>query len=455
MSKKEVLLEYTLPEITDIILNYLTYVPWESIDQYTAKSFGVRSQGYVCTKCKKEFMNYDYWYRSKNKILDLDFCVNCWQNYMPKYTYSEAEKEKRKKIAINIKEERKIKNEGRKKREKEKGRKPKKERLMKKKKRKISKKKKHPDMWDRLEKRINNGEWGKEWKRKELKRKELAMLRAKELRKKYPEEKNLIECKSCDRIVYGCDKWWCSEENIDWYRICKKCFPKSKNEYYLYIPSYDQLYIEDGTDYDLSAQTNRNIPYQLEGEEQMKLWTKYINYNMYLDEKIGPIKQWVPFTELDEISFFDIHTCLLVDCSDNTNGRIALMSVEEYNEYANEYKKDEQIESIHVDIMFDNIHDYLTSYNKWKEEKILVDYRELYQLVNADINKYRQCFDAELALICNEFSSYMYIKNINYECCPCCPPSCVITHHKHDIIDKKNTNGERDCQYVHRYSPRV
>ena len=103
-----------------------------------------------------------------------------------------------------------------------------------------------------------------------------------------------------------------------------------------------------------------------------------------------------------EIPFFDIYTCLLVDCSADTNGRIAIMSIEEYDEYADERKEGEEITTIVTQVIFNDIHDYLTSYNQWKEENALTDYQTVYQLVNTDINKYRQCFDDELALICSE-----------------------------------------------------
>lgn len=368
MSKKEVLVKYILPEIADIILNYLTYIPWEIIDHYTAKSFGDRVTGYCCDKCDKDFMNYEYWYQSNNKILNLNFCLKCWDKYIPKYTYSDL------------------------------------------------------------------------------------------MRKK---EKNSTKCISCNRIVYGYDKWWSSEdwwndyeEFIGWCRICQKCYPKSKNEFDIYIPSPDHVYIRSGITYDLSLQANRNIPYQLEGEEQMKIWAKYIKYYMHLSNDFGPIKQWVPFTELDEIPFFDMYTCLLVDCSDGTNGRIAIMNVEEYDKYADDYKEDEQIKTINVQVIFDNIHDYLMSYSKWKEEKVLADYQKLYQLVNADITKFKQCFDDELALLCNEFSSYVCIKSITYECflgCGCR----MIKYHKHIIIDKKNSKMGRNHQYYRHHPPRI
>jgi hypothetical protein len=100
-----------------------------------------------------------------------------------------------------------------------------------------------------------------------------------------------------------------------------------------------------------------NVQIQKEIMEQ-ESWAKGGNLSRILHcGNIGSIRQWVTLTDYYNLPLSDHSTLLLVDCSEETNGRITscLLGGDEGNDLS-------------LDIIYDNINDYLNDYQKWVDQ---------------------------------------------------------------------------------------
>ncbi len=384
----EQLLEYVPANIVNIILDYVAYISWDNIDKHTTNSFNIINLLHICNKCSIRFKSNDSWYRSKNQLIDLDFCMKCWKDYNPIYTYTSEGKAKIEEKIIRRKKDNKE---------------------------------------DRIRRRERKIEFGRRLRIKKEK-----FIKSNHKTKKKTKKKTNIKqddydehnkCISCNDVVYGSDVWF-QMRNL----ICKRCYPTSNSEFILQEPSDYILYTGFGrTKQNLSPVKNRKLPYQLGGEDKLDQWIKYLfMYEIYTDDNFGSVKQWVIFTHLYKIPFFDTYTCLLVDCSQKTNGRIAIMIIDNYDVYEYPYiyyrnKLYYPDDIVNIYIVYENIHDYLKSRDKWQNNILSdEDYKEEFNYLSMNFPKkqivygHLHHYHEKLALICKEFSGYIYKKYVNY-----------------------------------------
>lgn len=205
-------------------------------------------------------------------------------------------------------------------------------------------------------------------------------------------------CHSCHKLIQGHETEPIGTFNsLD---VCVDCYPKSKNDFILFDGAIENcIWVLSEGFFPVRCYIypifNRNIPYQFEGEstkDRMNLWVDSIKKITCIDEDFGPIKQWAIITdeytvpkEVYDEDTLNARVCLLVDCSHESNGRIAIMNATITQDCCKIL-----FNKINIIIVFDNIDEYLREYNEWKKKYTSGE-------------KYK---DEEL--ICTEFSGFIY-----------------------------------------------
>lgn len=113
----------------------------------------------------------------------------------------------------------------------------------------------------------------------------------------------------------------------------------------------------------------------------------------------GSVMQWAPFTDDHDIPFHPAKTALMVDCHEDTKGRIASVCIIADGE-------------TNADVIFNNIEEYEAALAIWNGSKLSPgseEYKELYAKVEKDFHD-SGSNDLEHARICDSFSSYIRIK---------------------------------------------
>ncbi len=385
-NRKKILLKYMSADIIDIVLDYIVHISWEIIDKHTIDFYGPNILTIVCDKCKIHFKTDECWYQLKNE--SLIFCVICWNKYNPTYIYTEKGKNQ---LKEKYKKQRKQRREQK-------------------------RKKKHKKINKILHTHGRNLMIKEHIKKPKKTRKQKNRQKYNRLVEKKSEEKENSEdnCILCKDMVYGYDPFFREIQ------ICKICHVSLKNNFELCSVPDNIIYLMMGTiKYDLTPIINRVIPYQLyDATFNINIWEKHITQGIVLDEEFGSIKQWAVFTDLYKIPFLNTCVCFLVDCSIKTNGRVAIMVIDNcewrtHNKYINVY------------IVYGCIQDYLKSYDIWKNISLPRDIKKSYNYIN-DIFMRWNCLVLmrwgyilknelyKLPFMCEEFSGYVYTKYVNY-----------------------------------------
>lgn len=226
------------------------------------------------------------------------------------------------------------------------------------------------------------------------------------------EDKPLIwKCLYCDTKLGGGCKWHIFNLNYQTYDVCNMCYPtinaKLENDFHAIDDKYVLCVRSDcGVYLDISDVKNRVIPNYLihhVTEERIKSWAECIDAVVHIDInetsfEFGSIKSWGMFTDFYELPFFDAQTALLVDCSMENNGRIASIVMDDHGRFS-------------IDLIFNNLDDYVDKYNDWKNNKLDDDtYHNIYSDVEKKIKSTYFCEEDELANICKEFSGFIRLK---------------------------------------------
>jgi len=223
------------------------------------------------------------------------------------------------------------------------------------------------------------------------------------------EEKPLIwPCFICDKNLGGGFAWFLYEHNYIKIDVCKECnencsfYGKLKGKLVLVT---DNIISCNRTSanilLDISYVEERKIPDELLDiitQEKIDDWTDLLSAIAHLEpnfKEFGPVKQWTLFTDL-----YDIPHCggamtgLLVDCSVNTNGRVASLVSDNHGR-------------IGIDIIYSSFDDYKQAFNDWsnnrlKGEELQEKIKELEEDDEDD-----DVEDDDIKLICTEFSGYI------------------------------------------------
>lgn len=194
-------------------------------------------------------------------------------------------------------------------------------------------------------------------------RRESGLFKSVTQKNRYNQSRN---CSFCRCVVgEGKDDQWYHHDHCD---ICIECYASLCN-CFIYIDNTLGNYMFGGYSegniinsiINISPASYRHKPSKLSpstlyGNTE---WINMIpNINRTPDD-FGSVRQWIIFTSDTELTY-DIFSedpiFLLVDCSAETNGRVAVGYFLYYGCFA-------------IDIVYDTIDEYLTAYNKWKELK--------------------------------------------------------------------------------------
>ncbi len=164
------------------------------------------------------------------------------------------------------------------------------------------------------------------------------------------------------------------DEDDQWYyhdfcNICVDCYNILCNDF-KYIDNTSGNYKFGGHSegnivtsiINISPTEYRNIPPELSSTTLYGIneWIDLIPGVNRTPDDFGSVRQWIIFTSDTELTYGiytnDDHIYLLVDCSKETNGRVAIG----YPLYYGCYQ---------IDIVYNSIDDYLIAYNTWKESK--------------------------------------------------------------------------------------
>lgn len=224
---------------------------------------------------------------------------------------------------------------------------------------------------------------------------------------------------SCHNMVMGLNG--CIKRNS---YFCYDCLPKHKNDMVVMNTSRDNfkwvLRKKFGTPIEINITpiSDRYIPYQLENgitKSNINRWLNDIKHlTDYLDPKFGSIKQWIPFTNEYKMPLLDFTTYLLVDCSKESNGRIAICIHTYFCADSVPWRGDWRW----VDIICNSLEEYLQECVIWEFNKCpLNEQKNIYNRVKSNIKKSRSCNYEDILNLANDFGTYWYLNIEHFTYC--------------------------------------
>nr|QBK86467.1 MAG: hypothetical protein LCMAC102_02620 [Marseillevirus LCMAC102] len=213
----------------------------------------------------------------------------------------------------------------------------------------------------------------------------------------YSEEWLCLYCE--EKQGGGCGRY-CNNDFLD-DDICKKCYP-IMSQYYKKLGNVGKYCIVfagwQPYCFKMSKVKILDIPEQLKdniNENVIKEWLESFDAIASIDEKIVKINEWIPFTNVYDIPHFPARTQLLVNCSKKRNGQIASIVRDDHGRMA-------------IDIIYDNMKEYLKDYEKWKENRLSKeDQQSMSDQVAKDFKETWTAEEDDMASICDEFSGYI------------------------------------------------
>lgn len=225
-------------------------------------------------------------------------------------------------------------------------------------------------------------------------------------------ENNLVnsyyKCTFCKVPLQKLNKWYETKINYLTLHICETCYPTISNKLHQNTDFIDDKYIlcqrsGDGIFLDISTVKDREIPDLLVKDvtkqridEWVELTSSIVNVTPL--NNFGSLKSWVLFTDYYEIPFYDAMTYLLIECKKDSH-RIASVVSDNHGR-------------VSIDVIFDNIDDYITEYNQWLNSKIIDSniYESKLNEVNESFKKSYSCSNKLLSEVCKEFSGYIRLQ---------------------------------------------
>ncbi len=206
-------------------------------------------------------------------------------------------------------------------------------------------------------------------------------------------------CDLCSTSLGGGCQWYCnSKTDID---ICYECYHKDLSKEFKLLDK--DVYIcyrgIDGVYFKISEVKDLQIPEQLVDqikEDNVKNWIQTFDSlaNVNINHKIVNLCEWLPISDMYEMTHTDAFTQLLVNCGVEGNGQVASLVSDDHGR-------------VSLDLIYDTLDKYLEDYKKWVESRLSGDELEKLQekLEEDDDN-----ID-EVAAACQEFSGYIRLHN--------------------------------------------
>lgn len=211
-----------------------------------------------------------------------------------------------------------------------------------------------------------------------------------------PEQKPLQwPCIGCGTKLGGGHKWRVWHDTHD---LCEKCNASTLKEKLELVQDCKVIGSRRPNPLlaSFAAVPHRTIPPSFVKEvtpERMNQWVDILR-NIVLFPTVnvfGSLKQWAPITDLYNVPVEEnAKSMFLVDCSEKTNGRVALV-VRDVSDYVAIY------------ILFHSIQEYEQGYQEWLEFKKTRDHTKVIHTLEEHQK------DVALTL-CEEFSGYMLIQ---------------------------------------------